>query len=44
MKTLVINLDRNPERWEHAQKALSDVLDDVERISAVDGRLLTDKW
>jgi glycosyl transferase, family 25 len=44
MRAFVINLDRNPERWEHAQMVLSAVLDDVERIPAVDGQLLTDKW
>jgi GR25 family glycosyltransferase involved in LPS biosynthesis len=44
MKAIVINLDRNPERWEHVQTALNGVPVDVERMSAVDGRLLADKW
>lgn len=44
MKALVINLDRNPERWAHVEAAMADVPADVERVSAVDGRLLTDKW
>lgn len=44
MKTLIINLDRNPERLRHARAVTKGVLDDVERISAVDGKLLTDKW
>jgi GR25 family glycosyltransferase involved in LPS biosynthesis len=45
VKTLVINLDRNPDRWEHVKKVMSGTLDCIERMPAVDGRRLqADKW
>ena len=44
MKSLIINLDDNPKRWEHVQSAMAGVLDNIERISAVDGKLLPGKW
>jgi len=34
-----INLDRRPDRWRHAQKQFDKIGLDVERISAVDGKL-----
>lgn len=44
MKRLVINLDRSADRWDRFLTVNSAYLDDIHRINAVDGRLLTDKW
>jgi len=44
MKAFVINLDRSTSRWDHFKEVNSTVLNDIHRISAVDGRLLKDKW
>ena len=44
MKAFVINLDRSPNRWESFRRANSRLEADIERIVAVDGLLLQDKW
>lgn len=44
MKSLVINLSKSTDRWELFLRANSCNLVDIQRIEAVDGRLLTDKW
>ena len=44
MKSLVINLDISKDRWEQFLHANSRTLVDAQRIEAVDGRLITDKW
>ena len=44
MKVLVINLARARERWENFNVCNSHILKDVERVEAVDGNLIVDKW
>ena len=39
----VLNLDRSTDRWEGAQKQMIEVGLDVERLSAIDGRTLSNK-
>jgi glycosyl transferase family 25 len=39
---LVVNLERNPERWRHARSAYASAGFAVERLPAVDGRELSD--
>ena len=40
-KTYCINLDRRPDRWEKMKTQFIDHNIQVERFSAIDGRLLT---